>query len=341
MKAFVILLILLNLNALKSQLNCDQYVEIFNNNSKTFRFSCKSINSTKFINPEVPKEAYFIYNPNQFRILDFAFNLYTEIPINQICKFKNVISLNLSHNFLESLLYFKELRCFINLLKIDLSHNRINNTFEIRMNDFMAFNLEHIDLSFNSIDYLDTLSFFNSKNQSRFPNLITFKINNNKLKSFDLLIPLSLPSSSLYFDASFNLIRKFENIQKFSFKNKLFHHDIVSSRLIDLANNLIDGSFIFNDHILIKEYGIERASDLEIFLNKIENIRFVNVTIECLCPIFDRKFIRWLNEIKANLDENNFIFKFKCSNFNSYLHNYTCGVIIIFTLFLSYNNKFI
>jgi hypothetical protein len=334
MKAITILIILFHLNTLSNQLKCNQYVEIKKDKSKMLKFSCWSDNSTKFINPDLPKESYLIHNPNQFSILDISYNLYTEIPINQICKFKNVIDINVSHNSLESLIYFKELRCFLNLSKIDLSHNRIAGSFEIRINDYIAYNLEHIDLSYNSIDYLDLLSFFDSKNQSCFPNLKTFKINNNKLRSFDLLIPLSLPSSVLYFDATFNSIKIFENKYKFLFKNKLFNHDIIASRFINLTKNQIDIDLIINKNVLIEEYNIKRSTDLEIFLNKIENIQLINTKeqIKCLCPIFDKKFIRWFYEIKTNLDKSNFIFKFKCSNFGSYLHNYDCGVKFDFIL---------
>ena len=231
-------------------------------NLKILRFTCDS-NTDE---PIFPNE--FLIDPSQYDILDFSQNSFTSIQTSLLCKFNKTIELNLSYNKIKTIENkLNELKCMPNLAKIDLSHNEIENWLYEPDDDFGA-NLEHLDLSYNSIYYLDTSLFIKNKSQPRFPKLKYFKISNNKLANFDLLIPLSLPSANLYFDASSNPIRSFKNQLRKSFRENPFYFDVNSAqRNVYLNDNRLEK---FGQDLLY-EYGIKSSHDMEIFLTRIAN----------------------------------------------------------------------
>lgn len=255
---------------------------------------------------------------------------YTSLPIGQICQSFDAKSLIAVNNNISSLRNLRNLSCLTSLKAIDLSHNLI--TLDIESDDLDQLNftgiIEQIDLSFNSIEFLNTSLFLTRNNKTRFPKLSVFKINNNRLKCFDLLIPLSLPNPSLIFDASNNKIQMLKNILRKSFRENPFYSDFSNeNRTINLLNNQIK---VFG-HETLCEYNVEKPSDLEIFLTRMSFLNIMDQKLMCQCPAFFYKSVYLFRQINnQSIDHSALIYQQKCSNIaqNPLVLDYTCGVFI-------------
>lgn len=283
----------------------------------------------------------FLINGSQFGLVLFQNNAYSAIPVDILCRFSNAYHINLSYNRIKSIkTTLRRLVCLRGLNEIDLSHNQIQSSLVNEdFSDELSANLEYLDLSFNSIDYLDTNAFLKSQSELRFPKLRYFNINNNQLKIFDLLIPLTLPSFRLQFDASYNPIEKFVNKYRRSFKENPFFYDVsYPNRSVNLVNNKLNR---FGDELL-DEYMIKTETDLEVFLNRIGNYMLVQRqnSIICTCPTFSSVSVSWFRQL-TQIDRSLSLYKLSCSNIphRPFVLSYSCGVIQIQPLMFSYFNN--
>jgi len=221
---------------------------------------------------------------------------------------------------------FKKLNCLNNLTILDLSHNLI--LLDLDGSDLDGINftdqIQYVDLSFNSIEFLNTSLFVTNQNKSRFPKLEIFKINNNRLISFDLLIPITFPNTRFLLDVSNNQIKSFKNQLKRSFRENPFYYDLNENRTVNMANNQLS---ILSDETFTKEYYIFTPSDLEIFLQRISSLDLFDQSLMCECMACLKDTVALFRQInKQSLDISVKLLKKNCSNLNGQIFNYTCGV---------------
>ena len=270
----------------------------------------------------------YLTNSSRFDLVNFSNNIFTSIPIDLICRFSNAFHINLHRNQIRRIDdAIGQLKCLKNLKELNLSNNLIQLIKPSDLNDEMASNLEYFDLSYNLIDQLDPFIFLKEFDvtQTRFPKLKYFSISGNKLTEFDLLTPLSLPNSNLYFDASLNAIKRFKNTHKKSFRENPFIVDCnTPNRLVNLTTNKLSA---FENEVL-SEYGVESVSDFEIFILRISNYLISDQNnFFCKCPSFRQKSVYWFKQL-ININQNLSLFKQKCDNIDGrpFVFNYSCGV---------------
>lgn len=169
--------------------------------------------------------------------------------------------------------------------------------------------------------------FFKQDGTSRFINLEYLGLVNNQLKSLDLLWPMSLPSSILKIDLSYNQIDKLTNELKKSFSESVFI-PMTGNRHVYLINN----SLVSLDDSNLLQYQINSANGFSQFLNKLSNYDFRknNSDYSCLCPAATGLYtVLWYKNISSSIsDKTAPIFKLNCSNVaNTYIFDFPCTVI--------------
>jgi hypothetical protein len=269
--------------------------------------------------------------PIAFNHLVLAPNLYTKLPIQQICKFSNLVMLNISYNSIKNMAYqFGLMACLRYLTTLDLSYNLISTPVRASdLNDFFGTRLQALNLSNNRIPSIETAFFFRSDMSLRFPNLTFLSLANNLIIDFDLLWPLSLPSPVLDIDFSSNPIVSLSNQFNLSF-NEISFYDMTETRRVDLRNNSLKRL----DDTNLLQYGMNSASDFQYFLYRLANYDFrqeVNA-LDCVCANRDGQYVLgWFAQFAAEIvDFKKPIYQLECSNFANqsvFIFNYTCTVI--------------
>ena len=269
-------------------------------------------------------EFYKGSNQWEYNELDLSPNLFTELPIEQLCPFFNVYLLDLSHNKIMNLKNaFKKLRCLKRLKILNLSSNLIISP--LKASDFdedseLTISLEYMSFRYNNIPSIESRLFFRKNGSSMFPNLSFLDLSFNNLKNLDLMWPLSLPHPSLKVMISYNKIRTFTNDLKISFNSSNLIA-MTSKRIVDVKFNLINR---FDDSNLL-QYGLKKPYDLEKFLNQIQNYNFNYNKFICVCPPDIGLYtVFWYSQLYSS--ETN-VSRFSCTNIpyrNAF--NFSCPV---------------
>jgi hypothetical protein len=186
--------------------------------------------------PTIPET--YLKQATQYTELNLSPNLYTSLPISYLCQFKYITALDMSMNQLNSLQNaFITLNCLTALNSINFSSNFIASP--ILASDFddnFAAQIQSLNLTNNSISYIESRAFLTSDGtRSRFPQLTYLGLALNKIKVFDVLWPLTIPSSNLQIDMKINPITTLENEFGLTFNNILFAYDMTGNRhVIDI-----------------------------------------------------------------------------------------------------------
>ena len=179
---------------------------------------------------------------SEYDELNLSPNLFTRVPLDQLCAFTHAAKLDLSFNLITNLSgAFVALECMSGLVELSFAHNRIETP--IRAQDFddsLAARLQQLDLSNNRIAWLETAAFFSRNGSSRFPSLVRLNLAKNFITDFDMLWPLSLPRSVLSIDLSLNPIDKLTNQLNVSFKDLRFAYAMTGNRRLDATTNSKD-----------------------------------------------------------------------------------------------------
>ncbi len=282
------------------------------------------------INPEFPSGGS---SPTEFTQLILSPNVYTSVPINDICQFSNIDLLDLSSNSIASITgLFKSLKCLTNLKIINLASNNIqSNLLSTDFDDILSVQLQKIDLSNNQISFIESEVFLKSDGTSRFTNLQYLNLKNNQIRVFDLLWPLTIPSMSLLVDLSTNPITTLVNGFNKSYSSIIFAYPMTGSRNVIIQNNQLQ---TFSDTNLL-QYGLQSLADLSMFFSKIQNYDFrINnasslSTIICSCPVSGLKTVSWYKQLfaQSSIKTDALINKIYCSNIpNTYPLNIDCSV---------------
>ncbi len=200
-------------------------------------------------------------------------------------------------------------------------------------------NFQRLDLQNNQIPYIDTLLFVNSDNTSRFPNLQFINLANNSIVIFDLLFPLTIPSSQMSLNASLNPIGTLKNTRNLNFNLPIFAYPVVNNRNVNLSGNVLTK---FDDSNLL-QYGLQNPTDLQGFLNKISNYNLLQVNGQslfiCNCPNGSQLTSIWYADLlnKQLVSMSTSISQLYCSNIGTsvYVLNFNCIVsIMVFAISL-------
>jgi hypothetical protein len=187
-----------------------------------------------------------------------------------------------------------------------------------------------LNLDNNLIPYVDTLVFVNRDGTPRFPNLQYLNLANNRILSFDLLFPLTIPSSQMNLDFSLNPIGALENFENLNFNLPVFSYAVVDNRSVNLRGNQLT---TFDDSNLI-QYGLQTEPDLQTLLYKISNydLRQANdkSIIVCTCPSGSQFTSIWYANLlnKQLVNTSTLINQLYCSNIGTgvYILNFNCIV---------------
>lgn len=291
-----------------------------------YQFNCFE---EKILNPIFPvlPNSY----PNEYNELDLSPNVFNLLPIEQICPFKYVQVLNMASNVISNLTgTLVKLSCLKSLSQIDLSNNLITSPLmEIDFKDSFAMQIQSLNFSMNKIPFIETKLFIRNDGTSRFTNLRYLNLANNRLKEFDLLWPLLLPSPSILIDLKQNPFEVLTNQMRLSFKDLLFNNPMVGHRYLDATDNHLT---FFSDQS-IKQYGVNSSIQFHEFLAKIGNydlgsIRSKNKLI-CDCEDSEQEIVKWFRDFSKSVTNTRYpIFKLECSNFNTKynIFDYPCIV---------------
>ena len=256
--------------------------------------------------------------PSEYNEVHLSPNTYTTVPFSNLCEFTNIYLLDMSFNKLTSITnVFQTLRCLISLRTLKISSNLISTG--IKNSDFddtFSAQLEHIDLSSNQIPSIDSDVFIRTSNgASRFPNLKFLNLGNNRIKEFDLLWPLTIPSSLFNLNISANPINTLTNSFNGKYSDARFAYPATGSRVIDVTNNILEE---FDDTNLL-QYGITTQNEFLAFLNKIANYDFRQNSFKrvvCQCTGSTQNVITWYKALRTALliDQSSLISQFSCIN---------------------------
>jgi hypothetical protein len=292
-----------------------------------YEFNCFSFQQK---NPTFPKLKNSLLV--EYTEIDLSPNVFTEIPIVQICEFKYIDLLDLSSNQITNLNgAFVHLKCLRFLNKIDLSNNQIDTPLlAADFDDNFAAQIQSLNLSSNRIKFIETLTFLKKEGSTRFPNLKYLNIENNLIKEFDLLWPLTLPSSSLIITLKQNPIDTLFNQNNKSFDDPIFNNPMIGNRFVDLVDNKLQ----FLDDSNLLQYGLKSPNDLKEFLRNISNydMRQSNFvpTFQCYCSngSIEHQVVTWFRSFSQGFKSESPIYKLYCSNIanRSFILDYKCQV---------------
>ncbi|CAF0833054.1 unnamed protein product [Brachionus calyciflorus] len=271
----------------------------------------------------------FSSQSSKYNEIDLSPNVYTNIPITQLCPFKYLTHLDLSFNSIQTTANsFRDLSCLTGLKTLNLANNKISSPLMTSdFDDTLSAQLTSLNLTNNFIPYLESRVFIKSDGSSRFPNLEYLGLAYNGLKDFDLLWPLTLPQSNLLIDMKYNNISNLVNQMNLTFNNVIFKYPMIGNRYLDLTTNSLQG---FDDYNLL-QYGLHNEWHLKEFLFKISNydLRQANLvrTFICFCPSFGQLTLFWFKLISSDFDRTSPIFQIYCSNTGvmTYVLDYPCG----------------
>ena len=270
--------------------------------------------------------------PSEYTQFIMSPNTFTTLPTTNICSFTSVYLLDISYNQLTSITgLFQTLKCLVSLTTLVASNNRISTALsQSDFDDTFAEQLISIDLSNNQIPLIDSNLFFKSDGTSRFRNLNYFNLGYNHIIQFDILLPLTIPTSILNFLVNSNTIYTLVNQLNVPYTDSRFAYPAVGNRVINITSNVLT---TFSDSNLL-QYGLNNETDLKIFLNKIANYDLRqasnNTGVKCACSGSTDVIPTWyrslLSTASINLSDN--INKFNCSTYNQnvFLVVTTCGV---------------
>lgn len=275
------------------------------------------------INPVIPNSS----NPKKYNVIDLSPNVYSIIPKDQLCYFNNTISLDLSYNLIKSA-DFKDFSCLTSLISINLANNQINSS--ILSSDFeyeFSSRLESLNLTKNLIGYIESKTFINNDGSSRFPRLKYLGLGYNRLKSLDLLWPLTIPNENLLIELKYNNISMFKNEMNLNFDNQILKYPMTNNRKLDATTNSLQG---FDDQSLL-QYGLKNQDNLKEFLEKISNYDFRQAnlvpTFICFCPSTGQSTLFWFSLISNFMNRSKPIFQIYCINSPStYVLDFPCNV---------------
>jgi hypothetical protein len=295
-----------------------------------FNFQCLG-NVLVNANPIFPQS--LLSNPDIFNEIDLSPNLYTAVPITQLCAFRFVYKLDLSSNQITSLTnVFRQLSCMNALTSIDFSNNFINSPLLASdFSDTLASQLVSINLTNNRIPSIQSAVFIKNDGTSRFPKLTYLGLASNLIQQLDLLWPLSLPSANLFVDLKTNPIETLVNQLRVSFNQAAFQNGMTGNRRLDASNNRLQ---YLNDGNLL-QYGLQTVDDFYTFITRLQNYDFRQTnlvrTFLCYCPSTGSQTVSWFMSIKPFLNLTYPIYKLYCSNLPGtvYVLDITsCGVSI-------------
>jgi hypothetical protein len=279
-------------------------------------------------------------SPGEYNEVDLSPNFYTTVPTSNICLFTNITLLDMSYNKITSITgLFQTLKCLSGLRIINLANNFIQTALvSTDFDDVLSAQLESIDLSNNKIPSIDTGVFIRSDGSNRFRNLNYLSLKNNLIKEFDILWPLTIPSSSFNLDLSSNPIDTLINKLNRKYSDNVFAYPAIGNRVINIKDNqlqtLSDSNFI--------QYGLQNSNDLSLFLNKISNYdlrQSSNIPyFICNCPSNGLQLVTWYRQLLAasSINTGALINQLYCSNVaNTYPLNINCPVRIIWKYYLS------
>lgn len=298
-----------------------------------FIFNCYPVTAS---NPIFPSP--FSQQSTKYNEIDLSPNTYTVLPTTQLCSFKNLNTLDISSNLLQSAAFaFKELTCLTALKIINFSNNRISTPIlATDFDDMLAFQLESLNFTNNFIPYVQTRAFVKADGSSRFPNLNYLGLAMNRIKDLDLLWPLTMPSPKLFIDIKLNNISFFTNELNLTFNNVWFKYPMINERFLDATTNSLQG---FDDYNLL-QYGLHTQEHLREFLFKLSNYDFrqsnLVPTFICFCPPYGQLTLYWFKAISQSVDRTRPIYQIYCSNSigNVYVLDFPCGVSVLLLIFL-------
>jgi len=303
---------------------------------RIFNFQCVG-NVLVYANPVFPQS--LLSNPDVYNEIDLSPNLYTAVPITQLCAFRFVYKLDLSFNQITSLKdVFRQLSCMNALTTIDFSNNFITSPLLASdFSDILSSQLVSINLTNNRIPSLQSAAFIKNDGTSRFPKLTYLGLASNLIQQLDLLWPLSLPSANLFVDLKSNPIETIVNEFRVSFNQPAFQNGMIGNRRLDASNNRLQH---LNDGNLL-QYGLQNVDDFYTFITRLQNYDFRQTnlvrTFLCYCPASGSQTVSWFMSVKSFLNLTYPIYKLYCSNLPGTVYVLditTCGVSIsIYLLF--------
>ena len=279
-----------------------------------FKFTC---NAVDIPNPSLP--AIHGSTSSDFNEINLSPNFFSILPLNQLCLYTNVYSINLSYNQIAGLSNaFISLACLSGLKSLDFSYNSIMTPLLARdFADSLAGTLIYLNLNNNQIPYIQTSTFMRADGTSRFPNLLFIGLANNQLKTLDLLWPLSLPNLVLQVDIKNNQIDTLVNELGKKYTDSSFSHSLTGYRYVDCTGNSLKSISDWN----LLQYGLNTAADFEAFLTRISNFDFRATSgspfLSCYCPSSGLYLNTWYPSIKSALNMDAPINKLACANMKS------------------------
>ena len=306
-------------------------------NRNIFNFECVG-NQQINANPIFPQS--LLSNPNQYNEIDLSPNLYTAVPITQLCAFKKVLKLDLRFNQITSLTsVFKQLACVSSLSSVDISSNLVSSPLVANdFDDALSSQLVSLNLSNNRIPSLESSVFLKSDGTTRFPLLQYLGLANNLIQQLDLLWPLSLPSSNLFVDMKTNPIVSLVNQLRVSFNQPAFRYGMTGKRYLDATNNRLQ---YLNDGNLL-QYGLQTVDDFYAFIIRLQNYDFRQTnlarTFLCYCPQTGSQSVSWFMSIKTYVNLSYPIYQLYCSNLGGSVYVLdisSCGVSFLLDPLLS------
>ena len=290
-------------------------------------FQCYPPSSNTII--QIPIATNQIY----FTQLIMSPNTYTVLPISGICQFININLLDVSNNQLTTITgLFSSLNCLPMLTTLIMANNFIATSIkQADFDDTLCQQLISLDLSYNQIPSIDSNAFIKSDGTTRFKNLQFLSLNNNLIKQFDLLWPLTIPAPTLSVDLSSNPITTLVNGFNKPYSSSVFAYSMTGRRNVNIENNKLQ---TFSDSNLL-QYGLTNSNDLNLFLKMIANYDFRQsnrssiTTITCSCPSLGLQTVSWYKELYAlsSINTGALINQLYCNNIaNTYPLNIDCSV---------------
>lgn len=163
-------------------------------------------------------------SPSQYNELHLSPNLYTVVPVVQVCQFANLYMLNMSYNQLTNMTgIFAKLSCLTQLTHLELSHNAIATPIlATDFDDSLPAHLLWLNLAYNNIPSIESATFFLADGSARFPNMAYLSLANNRLVTIDLLWPMTMSNANLIVEFNNNLISNLVNPLGFNFGKNTF-----------------------------------------------------------------------------------------------------------------------
>jgi hypothetical protein len=326
---FVLVSLLIVLTTLNSIEGRCTFFKSYISNGASFQYNCDISTIPNDPNlPTITKKSGFVYS--DFTVIDLSPNVFLNVPIEALCKFTDVETLDLSMNQLTNLTkVFQSLKCMKKLVIIDFSSNYVSTP--IKADDFddsMAMRIESLNLTSNRIQSIETKAFFTLDNQIRFKRLKYLGLALNKIRQLDLLWPLAIPSRNLFIDMKLNPIESLINEMGVTFRDPLFNNPMTGDRFFDITTNNLQ---IFDDSNIL-QYGLMNVNDMKDFLTMISNydLRQRNgaQTFQCYCPDNGSFTNTWFQAIMMTVNLNYPIYQLYCLQYQGrvFVFNFICPV---------------